>query len=112
MRYSHATCYIAGPLTGQQHPLLMMAGGVGIEGALGDVWLLDVDKWQWSEVSVPERESICIAKEDISFITMMPCEIQHFEDSLHVFTTVYSGRGAHVVWFKIGDCGSPIYCNV
>ena len=71
--------------------------------------------WMWTNgcgvrlVHVPERESICTAKEDISFITMMPCQIQHFEDSLHVFTTVYRGRG--VVWFKIGDCGSPIPCN-
>ena len=51
-RYSHATCYIAGPLTVQQHPLLMVVGGHSEQGELGDVWLLDVDKWLWSEVSV------------------------------------------------------------
>ena len=51
-RYSHTTCYIAGPLTGQQYPLLMVVGGHGDQGALSDVWLLDVDKWLWTEVSV------------------------------------------------------------
>ena len=34
-RYEHAACCIAGPLTGQEHPLLLVAGGRG--GALKDV---------------------------------------------------------------------------
>ena len=50
-RNSHATCCIEGPLTGQSHPLLMVVGGYG-GTALGDVWLLDVDKRVWSEVSI------------------------------------------------------------
>ena len=50
-RYLHATCSIAGPSTGQQHPLLMVVGGFASgAGVLRDVWLLDVDKGVWSEV--------------------------------------------------------------
>ena len=49
-RNGHAACCIAGPLTGQQHPLLMVvAGGVGLN-TFGDVWLLDVDNMVWNEV--------------------------------------------------------------
>ena len=49
-RGSHAACCIAGPLTGQEHPLLLVEGGFsGI--ALKDMWVLDVDKGVWSEVS-------------------------------------------------------------
>ena len=52
-RNSHTTCCIAGPLTGQQHPILMVMGGyaTGV-GVAGDVWLLDVDKGVWSEVGM------------------------------------------------------------
>ena len=52
-RFRHTACCIAGPLTGQEHPLLMVVGGLddGWE-ALGDVWLLDVDKGVWSEVGM------------------------------------------------------------
>ena len=50
-RSTHTACCIAGPLTGQEHPLLMVAGGYGGK-ALNDVWLLDVDKGVWSEVGV------------------------------------------------------------
>ena len=40
-----------GPITGQSHPLLMVIGGLDNNGkALGDVWLLDVDKGKWEEV--------------------------------------------------------------
>jgi len=49
-RYSHTTCYIGGPLTGQQHPMLMVVGGHGKQAALGDLWLLYVDKLLWSEL--------------------------------------------------------------
>ena len=48
-RDSHAACCIAGPLTGQEHPLLLVAGGRG--GALKDMWVLDVDRGVWREVS-------------------------------------------------------------
>ena len=52
-RSSHAACCIAGPLTGQQRPLLMVVGGEkGTWNALGDVWLLDVDKGVWTEVGM------------------------------------------------------------
>lgn len=52
-RSLHATCSIAGPLTGQKHPLLMVVGGVtDVVGAGGDVWLLDVDEGMWSEVGI------------------------------------------------------------
>ena len=51
-RYSHAACCIAGPLTGQEHPLLLVGGG--LNNALDvfkDMWVLDVDRGVWSEVS-------------------------------------------------------------
>ena len=51
-RYFHTTCCIAGPLTGQEHSLLMIVGGDGQYEVLGDVWLLDVDKGEWSEVGM------------------------------------------------------------
>ena len=52
-RSSHTACCIAGPLTGQEHPLLMVMGGhVSGVGPADDVWLLDVDKGVWSEVGV------------------------------------------------------------
>lgn len=52
-RHHHASCCIAGPLTGQEHPLLMVVGGTpnNIIG-FADVWLLDVDKGVWSEVGM------------------------------------------------------------
>ena len=49
-RSSHAACCIAVPLTGQEHPLLLVGGGYG-GGALKDMWVLDVDRGVWSEVS-------------------------------------------------------------
>jgi len=50
-RSVHAACCIAGPLTEQEHPLLMVVGGYdGGVCVLGDVWLLDVDKGIWTEV--------------------------------------------------------------
>ena len=52
-REFHTACCIAGPLTGQEHLLLMVAGGYGYEGMVfSDVWLLDVDKGVWSEVGM------------------------------------------------------------
>ena len=52
-RHVHAACCIAGPLTGQEHPLLMVVGGTAND-ILGfnDVWLLDVDEGVWSEVGM------------------------------------------------------------
>ena len=51
----HAACCIAGPLTGQEHPLLLVGGGVSdsfiLVSALKDMWVLDVDRGVWSEVS-------------------------------------------------------------
>ena len=49
-RRSHAACCIAGPLTGQEHPLLLVGGGYG-GYVLKDMWVLDVDRGMWSEVS-------------------------------------------------------------
>ena len=49
-RGSHAACGIAGPLTGQEHPLLLVAGG-DAQSAFKDMWVLDVDRGVWSEVS-------------------------------------------------------------
>ena len=50
-RNNHAACCIAGPLTGQQHPLLMVVAGNGVSNVFDDVWLLDVDNMVWNEVS-------------------------------------------------------------
>ena len=49
-RDSHAACCIAGPLTGQEHPLLLVGGGYSGDD-LKDMWVLDVDRGVWSEVS-------------------------------------------------------------
>ena len=52
-RFSHTACCIAGPLTGQDHPLLLVVGGCAGGGEVfSDVWLLDVDKGVWSEVGM------------------------------------------------------------
>ena len=48
-RGGHATVYMEGPLTGEPCPFLMTVGGFGGR-ALGDVWMLDVDRGEWSEV--------------------------------------------------------------
>ena len=51
-RHQHAACCVAGPLTGQEHPLLLVGGGLGEAlSVLEDVWLLDVHRGMWSEVS-------------------------------------------------------------
>lgn len=50
-RSVHAACCMAGPLTGQQHSLLLVVGGYNNRDVLGDVWLLDIDKGIWTEVS-------------------------------------------------------------
>ena len=53
VRNGHATCCIAGPLTGQEHPLLMLVGGWYTDASLlGDVWLLDVDRRTWTQVNI------------------------------------------------------------
>ena len=53
VRNSHVACCIAGPLTGQQYPILTMFGGWYTDASLlGDVWLLDMDRGVWSEVSI------------------------------------------------------------
>ena len=54
-RHQHTACCIAGPLTGQDHPLLLVVVGK----VFSDVWLLDVDKGVWSEVGMIVSD--CIA---------------------------------------------------
>ena len=49
-RKYHAACCIAGPLTGQPHPLLIVIGGWGDGNVLSDVWVLDVAQGLWSQV--------------------------------------------------------------
>ena len=51
-RCRHTACCIAGPLTGQEHPLLMVVGGWNERKMFSDVWLLDVDKRVWSKVGM------------------------------------------------------------
>ena len=54
-RDSHAACCIAVPLTGQEHPLLLVGGGYSGDvfsgTVLKDICVLDVDRGVWSEVS-------------------------------------------------------------
>ena len=52
-RDDHALFCIAGPLTGEHDPLLMVVGGFG-DGLAGlsDAWLLDVTRGLWKEVHV------------------------------------------------------------
>ena len=51
-RSLHAACCIGGPLTGQEHPLLLVGGGFdGDLDVFKDMWVLDVDRGVWSEVS-------------------------------------------------------------
>ena len=50
--YGHAACCIAGPPTGQEYPLLLVGGGLDQAlCVLKDMWVLDVDRRVWSEVS-------------------------------------------------------------
>jgi len=50
-REYHAACCIAGPLTGEEHPLLMVIGGRRDDMRIvDDVWILDVDAGVWTEV--------------------------------------------------------------
>ena len=59
-RSNHATCCIAGPATGQHHPILMVVGGRSDNSKmLCDVWLLDVDQRLWSEVGAVASD--CVA---------------------------------------------------
>ena len=51
-RSLHTACCIAGPLTGQEHSVLMVVGGWNGSKVFSDVWLLDVDKGVWSEVGM------------------------------------------------------------
>ena len=69
-RYYHAACCIAGPLTGQPHPLLIVTGGRG-EGlkALSDVWVLDVAQGLWSQVL-----HVCISAVGLTMYIIHVCQ--------------------------------------
>ena len=60
-RSLHTACCIAGPLTGQQHPLLLVIGGSN-KSTLGDVWVLDVDHKTWNKVCIAKFNSIIFHK--------------------------------------------------
>ena len=45
--------------------MLMVVGGHGKQAALGDVWLLDVDKWLWSEVSASSKPGVLVYRKSI-----------------------------------------------
>ncbi len=48
-RSRHAACCLN---YGQDHPQLLVHGGLGNDSTLGDVWILSVDTVKWSEVSL------------------------------------------------------------
>ena len=47
---NHAACCVA-VAPGQEHPLLLVAGGYKGGKAFKDMWVLDVDRRAWSKVS-------------------------------------------------------------
>ncbi len=47
-REDHAACC----LYGQDHPQLLVHGGLDNDSILGDVWILSVATGKWSEVSL------------------------------------------------------------
>ncbi len=48
-REGHAACCLN---YGQDHPQLLVHGGLGNDSTLGDVWILSVATGEWSEVSL------------------------------------------------------------
>ena len=69
-RSSHAACCIAGPLTGQPHPLLMViCGNGGGFGVLSDVWVLDVAQGLWSQVL-----HVCISAVGLTMYIIHVCQ--------------------------------------
>ena len=50
-RDRQGACCIAGPLTGQEHPLLLVSGLGAGNKVLQDMWILDIDGRKWKEVS-------------------------------------------------------------
>ena len=71
MRATHAACCVAGPLTGQEHPLLVMVGGYD-EGyrILDDVWLLDIDGRRWKQVKHQSLHFMDLVK-----VVILPCSV-------------------------------------
>ena len=60
-RSRHAACYIAGPLTGQEHPLLLVAGGLGDDyKVLQDMWILDINGRKWKQVRLVSEWLECM----------------------------------------------------
>ena len=69
-RSSHAACCIAGPLTEQPHPLLMVVGGLdGGYEVLSDVWVLDVAQGLWSQVL-----HVCISAVGLTIYIIHVCQ--------------------------------------
>ena len=48
-RHNHAACCVA-VAPGQEHPLLLVAGGYKGGKVFKDMWVLDVDRRAWSKV--------------------------------------------------------------
>ena len=76
-REYHAACCIAGPLTGEEHPLLMVIGGRRDDMRIvDDVWILDVDAGVWSEVSTYVQ--VTFYRYYIEIVTL------HYNESWHL----------------------------
>ena len=70
VRTRHAACCLVGPLTGQEHPLLVVVGGLEILTVLDDMWLLDIDGRRWKQV---KRQSLHFM--DLVKVVILPCSV-------------------------------------
>ena len=70
-RTYHAACCLVGPLTGQEHPLLVVVGGMSdSRDLLDDVWLLDIDGRRWKQV---KHQSLHF--KDLVKVVILPCSV-------------------------------------
>ena len=70
-RSGHAACCLVGSLTGQEHPLLVVMGGLDKASTiLDDVWLLDIDGRRWKEVKHQSLHFMDLVK-----VVILPCSV-------------------------------------
>ena len=104
-RWGHAACCIAGPFTGEEHPLLLVDRGYTDQGvALRDIWMLDVERGIWNKAS---KWSIVRNCNPYTFVYMhIHCALNDWAWYVHVQVTLPKGmrsRGSHTV--TVFGCG-------